>query len=100
MDNITLGQVFDAIIRLSTLAAAVGGLYALLMNGIKKLIVPLEIKRLKSDLATLFYLAENGDLSNEQRMLTYEEYDEYSNKYKQNSWVHEKFESLKKEGKL
>lgn len=100
MDNITLGQIFDAVIKLGAVVGAFGGLYALLMRGIKKLIIPMEIKRLKSDLTTFFYLAENGNLSNEQRMLAHEEYDEYCIELKQNSYIHDKFESLKKEGKI
>ena len=100
MDNITLGQVLDAVIKIGAVVGAIGALYGLIIRGIKKIIMPMRIKMLKSDLTTFFYLAETGNLSIEQRKLAYEEYDEYVNELKQNSWVHEKFESLKKEGKL
>lgn len=100
MNNITLGQLFDTIIKLAAVAGAIGALYALLMRGIKKLITPIRIKFLKSDLTTLFYLAEHGDLSNAQKMLVYEEYDEYCIELKQNSYIHDTFEKLKKEGKI
>ena len=98
--NITIGELGDAIIKVAAVIGAFGALYGLLMRGIKKIILPMRIKMLKSDLTTLFYLAESGDLSIEQRKLAYEEYDEYVNELKQDSWVHEKFESLHKEGKL
>ena len=98
--NITLGELGDTIIKISAVIGAFGALYGLLMRVIKKIILPMRIKMLKSDLTTLFYLAETGNLSIEQRKLAYEEYDEYVNELKQDSWVHEKFESLKREGKL
>ena len=98
--NITLGEVFDTIIKIAAVAAAIGALYGLLMKGIKKLIIPMRIKSLKSDLTTLFYLAENGNLSNEQKMLAHEEYDEYHEIYKQNSYIHDAFEKLRNEGKI
>lgn len=106
MDNITLGQIKETILWLSVIAGAIGTLYTLLMKGIEKLLQPIkdEIKcerkeRLKSDLTTFMYLAEYGTLSNEQKIRAHEEYDEYIS-MKGNSWVHDKFESLVKEGKL
>lgn len=36
MDNITLGQVFDTIIKIGAVCGAIGALYALLMSAIKK----------------------------------------------------------------
>ena len=58
-----------------------------------------KMERLKSDLTTFMYLAEYGTLSNEQKIRAHEEYDEYIS-MKGNSWVHDRFESLVKEGKL
>ena len=55
MDNITLGQLFDTIIKIGAVVGAFGALYGLLMRGIKKIILPMRIKMLKSDLTTLFY---------------------------------------------
>ena len=69
MDNITLGQLFDTIIKIGAVVGAFGALYGLLMRGIKKIILPMRIKMLKSDLTTLFYLAESGNLSIEQSKL-------------------------------
>ena len=106
MEDITLGQIRDVVLFIVALAGGIGGLYALLMKGIKKLLQPIndeltheKMSRLKSDLTTLMCLAENGVISNEQKMLAHEEYDEYVQN-KGNSWVHDKFESLHKEGKI
>ena len=106
MENITLGQIGGAILYLSTLTIAIGGLYGLIMKGMNKLLQPIndelfneKMKRLKSDLTTLMYLAETGNISKEQILLAHEEYDEYVEN-KGNSFVKEKFESLHKEGKI
>lgn len=106
MDNITLGQIKDIIGFLVTLTTGIGALYFLLMKGIKKLLQPIndelhneKMKRLKSELTTFMYLAENGTLSNEQKILAHEDYDEYIQN-KGNSYIHDKFEKLNKEGKI
>ena len=111
MERLTIGQLFDAIIRLSVVAGAVAALYKLLMKGfnnsLDRSLKPIQddlkeekIKRLKSDLTTFMYLAEIGTISPEQKMLAHEEYDEYHEKLKKNSYIHDKFEALKKEGKI
>ena len=107
MDNITLGQVYDVIIKIGAVAGAIGGLYALLMKGFKKQLQPIKddirderIERLKSELTTFMYLAErSGDLSADQKKRAHEEYDLYT-KLGGNSWVHDSFEKLKKEDKI
>jgi len=106
MENITLGQISDIVIFLVTLIGGIGALYKLLMTGIKNQLQPIneelhneKMNRLKSDLTTLMCLAENGVISYEQKLLAHEEYDEYV-KNKGNSWVHDKFETLHKEGKI
>ena len=106
MDNITLGQIKDIIVFIVALTAGIGTLYGLLMKGIKKLLQPIndelhneKMKRLKSELTTFMYLAENGTLSNEQKILAHEDYDEYIQN-KGNSYIHDKFEKLNKEGKI
>ena len=78
----------------------------LLMKGIKKLFEPLrdDIReekkaRLKSDLTTLMYLADNGTISDEQKMLANEEYDDYIG-MGGNSYIKNKFDKLVKEGKI
>lgn len=106
MDNITLGQIKDIVIWLVALVGGVGALYGLLMKGIKKILNPVvddlkkeRMQRLKSELTTFMYLAENNTISHEQKMLAHEEYDEYINN-KGNSYIKNKFESLVKEGKI
>lgn len=107
MEQITLGQIKDVVIFLAALSGGIATLYGLLMKGINKSLQPIKddlreekIKRLKSDLTTFMYLAETGTISPEQRLLAHEEYDEYYKKLNQNSYIHDKFESLHKEGKI
>lgn len=106
MESITLGEVKDAIVFIVALASGIVALYSLLMKGIKTQLEPIneelhneKMNRLKSDLTTLMYLAETGAISNEQRILAHEEYDVYVEN-KGNSYIHDKFESLHKEGKI
>ena len=110
MEGITIGQLFDLIIRLSVVAGAVGVLYKLLMTGfdksLNKSLKPIKddlrdekMKRLKSELTTFMYLAEIGTISPEQKILAHEDYDEYT-RLKGNSYIHDKFEKLNKEGKI
>lgn len=106
MEGITLGQIKDAVIFLVALIGGIGSLYVLLMKGINKSLQPIKddlrnerIERLKSDLTTFIYIASKDDLSNDQRLRAHEEYDMYI-KLGGNSWVHDRFEELKKEGKV
>ena len=106
MESITLGEVKDTIVFIVALASGIVALYSLLMKGIEKQLEPIneelhneKMKRLKSELTTLMYLADGGALSNEQRILAHEDYDEYVAN-KGNSYIHDKFESLHKEGKI
>lgn len=106
MEEITLGQIKDAIIFLTAILGGIGVLYGLLMTGIKKLLEPInnelqneKMQRLKTDLTTFMYLAEFGNLSNEQKIRAHEEYDMYID-MGGNSWVKEKMERLHKENKL
>lgn len=95
MENITLGQIKDTLILITTLIASVGALYGLL----RKLLLKFEKRRLKADVVTLMALAEKDILSTEQKLLLHEEFDDYI-KAGGNSWAKEKFESLQKEGKI
>lgn len=95
MENITLGQISDILMKLSELIIATGVLYGLL----RKLLMKFEKRRLKADVVTLMALAEKDIISTEQKLLLHEEYDDYI-KAGGNSWAKEKFESLHKEGKI
>lgn len=106
MDNITLGQIFDTVIKIGAVIGALCGLYALLMKGFDKRLQPIKddikdekFERLKSDLTTFIYLANISELSDGQRIRMYEEYDDYI-KMGGNSHIKEDFEILKKEGKI
>jgi len=106
MENITLGQIKDVVLFLVALIGGLATLYTMLMKGIKKQLEPIndelkaeKMSRLKSDLTTLMYLAETGVISNEQKILAHEEYDTYTEN-KGNSYIKEKMEKLKEEGKL
>lgn len=106
MEDITLGQIKDIVLFIVALVGGIGTLYKLLMIGIKKQLEPInnelrkeKISRLKSELTTFMYLAENGELSNEQKMLAHEDYDMYI-EMGGNSYIKEKIEALHKEGKL
>ena len=106
MNNITLEQVINFLKYIVEIAGIIGAVYVLLMKGIKKLFEPLrdDIReekkaRLKSDLTTLMYLADNGTISDEQKMLANEEYDDYI-EMNGNSYIKNKFEKLVKEGKI
>ena len=106
MENITLGQIKDIILFITGLCGGIGILYGLLMTGIKKLLQPIQddlrderIERLKSDLTTFIYIASKDDISPDQKLRAHEEYDMYI-KLGGNSWVHDRFEELKKDGKI
>lgn len=106
MENITLGQIKDVVLFLVAFIGGIGSLYALLMKGIKIQLQPIKDdlrdekrERLKSDLTTFIYIADKDNLSNDQKLRAHEEYDDYI-KTGGNSWIHDRFETLKKEGKL
>lgn len=106
MENITLGQIKDIVLFLVALIGGIATLYSMLMKGIKMQLEPInkelkseKMSRLKSDLTTLMYLAETGVISNEQKILAHEEYDTYIAN-NGNSYIHDRFDQLHKEGKI
>ena len=106
MDNITLGQIKDIVLWAVAFIGGIGTLYTLLMKGFDKRLQPIKddirderIERLKSDLTTFMYLAEHGELSNDQKLRAHEEYDLYK-LLGGNSWVKERMEDLHKKGKM
>lgn len=100
MENITLEQIIEFVIKLAAIVGAMKVLVIMIIAAIKKLFRPIRIQMLKSDLATFMGLAECGLITTEQRIIAHEDYDEYTKVLKQNSWVHDKFEELVKEGKI
>ena len=106
MENVTIGQIKDVILFIGSFCGGIGVLYALLMKGISKLLEPIKealkqerMQRLKSDLTTFMYLAEKDNISDEQKQLAHEEFDEYIQN-RGNSFIKNKFEKLVKEGKI
>lgn len=117
MENITLGQIAK---ELAFAVAFIGSVVYLkkgTIKGLSKVInsqlepIKAEIKKLKeetsknnlssikTDLINLMELADKKTISTEQKIRIYELYDYYC-KHGGNSYVHDKWEKLKKEGKL
>jgi len=99
MENITLGQVATALAFLVSLIGSLEFIFIRLKRFISKEIKPLKIESIKVDLVNLMCFAEQGIISEEQKKLAYELFDEYTNAG-QNSYVHSKWENLRKEGKI
>ena len=57
------------------------------------------LSSIKTDLINLMELADKGTISPEQKLRAYELYDYYCT-HGGNSYVHDKWEKLKKEGKI
>ena len=117
MENITIGQIA---IALSFFVGVIGSVKYLLnevktavrkeikdeISPIKNEITELKndakrnrINSLKTDLVNLMSLAENGSISKEQKINAHELYDEYSSNGG-NSYIHDWWEKLVKEGKI
>lgn len=69
------------------------------MNKLNKKTEKNNLENIKTDLINLMELADKEEISPEQKMRAYELYDYYSS-HGGNSYVHDKWESLKKGGKL
>jgi len=119
MENITLGQLSAGIVFLGTFFGGVVILFKYIKKWLKEALksefddIKEEINNLKSDISDIgisdcknflvncFAKLENNQLLDETELERfYEEYDIYTNKYHQNSYIHAKYEKLKKEGKL
>lgn len=107
MENITLGQIATILGFLVGLISSVEFLVARLKKVIEIQLKPLKdelknerIARLKADLVNYLALAEQELLIGKQKERFYEEYDEYTNKFHQNSFIHSEYERLHKLGKI
>ncbi len=117
MENITLGQIATALGFLIALISSVSTIAMMLKKTVSKVIAN-EIKpiktdiedikenhkndkldRLKTDLVNFMSLAEKEDISTEQKINAHELYDAYCG-LGGNSYIHDKWENLKKEGKI
>lgn len=110
MENITLGQVLVVIVFILTLITNIKNLIKEVSSPvdkkiekalapIKENIAHLEMNSIKTDLVNFMSLAEKDSMTAEQKINAYELYDRYCN-LGGNSYIHDKFEKLKKEGKL
>lgn len=117
VENITLGEIAKGLAFVVSLIGSVVYLKKGTIKGLSKVIdnqlepIKAEIKGLKeetsknnlssikTDLINLMELADKKEISLEQKLRAYELYDFYS-EHGGNSYVHDKWEKLKKEGKL
>lgn len=117
MENITLGEIAKALAFIVGIIGSVVYLKNGTIKGLTKVIdeqlepIKKEIKEvkeetaknnlssIKTDLINLMELADKNTISTEQKIRSYELYDYYS-QHGGNSYVHDKWENLKKEGKI
>mgnify|MGYP006916087467 CR=1 FL=1 len=106
MNNITLGQISEIVIFVVGLIGGFKTIKTTLTKSIDKTLQPLntkidnlEMNSIKTDLVNFMALVENGQVSQEQLQNAYELFDRYS-KLGGNSYIHDKWERLKKEGKI
>jgi len=76
MENITLGQVATALAFLVSLIGSLEFIFIRLKRFISKEIKPLKIESIKVDLVNLMCFAEQGIISEEQKKLAYELFDD------------------------
>ena len=117
MENITLGEIAKTLAFIVALIGSVVYLKKGTIIGLAKVIdnrlepIKKEIKEvkeetaknnlssIKTDLINLMELADKKTISTEQKMRSYELYDYYG-QHGGNSYVHDKWERLRKEGKI
>ncbi len=117
MENITLGAIAKSLAFIVALIGSAIYLKKGTIKGLSKVInsqlepIKVEIKELKeetsknnlssikTDLINLMELADKKEISQEQKIRSYELYDFYCT-HGGNSYVHDKWERLRKEGKI
>ena len=112
MENITLGQINNALLFLTGLIAVTIGLMVYIKKGLKKMLKEdfdeirnninnIGISNCKNFLVSCFAKLEQGQALDETELERfYEEYDIYINEYHKNSYIHAKHEKLKEEVKI
>ncbi len=119
MENINLGQISQIVLFLSTFFGAITILFKYIKKWIKEALktefndIKININNLKEDIDSVGIsncknflvscyakIENNGQLDETEKERYFEEYDIYTNKYHQNSYIHTRHEKLKKEGKL
>lgn len=106
MENITLVQIAKVLAFIVALMGSITYLKKAIVSALDKRLVPIKeeieknnLSSIKTDLINLMELADREIISSEQKMRSYELYDYYC-VHGGNSYVHDKWEKLKKEGKL
>jgi len=106
INNITLGEVLTFIIFVSTFIGGFKTIKDTLVKTINKTLKPindkiddLELSSIRTDLVNFMALAEKKEVSHEQISNAYELFDRY-HELGGNSYVHDKWDKLKKEGKI
>lgn len=108
MGNITLNQIRDFFLWIIAFATATWTIVKAVSKAIDKGFKPINDKIDKVDKnATMNYLVARLDevdkgtkLDGVNRMRFYEEYEHYTKDLKGNTYIHDEFERLKREGKL
>lgn len=112
MENITIGQINSIVLFLGTFLGGISVLLVFINKWLKKLLEK-EFKELKDEITDIgisncknflvSFMAKvdsNQQIDEAELKRFYEEYDEYTNKWHQNSYIHAKYEKLTKEGKI
>ncbi len=117
MEHITLGQISITLAFLLLLFGNIKTIISTITNPIdkklEKVVAPIKteiecvkkemeeskIDSIKIDLVNLMCFAEQGNISEEQKRLAHELFDEYTSAGR-NSYVHSKWDKLVKEGKI
>ena len=110
MESITIGQVLLGLVFILSLINNIKSIYKEIQNPIdkkiekaikplKKEISNLELSSIKTDLVNFMSMAESNTITNEQKLNAYELYDRYC-KLGGNSYIHDKWENLRKERKI
>lgn len=106
MKDITLGQILSFLLFIGSFIGAIKVIKDSLSKTVEKMFGPinnkidsLELNYIKTDLVNFMSQLEIGQVSEEQKINAYELYDRYC-ELGGNSYVHDKWENLKKEGKL
>lgn len=106
MEKITLGEVLSVIVFIGAFIGGFKTIKETLVKTIDKTLKPinnkidnLELSSIKTDLVNFMALAEQKQVSHEQITNAYDLFDRY-HKLGGNSYIHDKWEKLKKEGKI
>lgn len=106
MENITLGEIAKVLAFIVALIGSIAYLKNILTKTVSKALTPinkkiddLEMSYIKTDLVNFMGQAEMEQVSKEQNLNAHELYDRYC-KLGGNSYIHDKWEKLRKEGKI